>query len=550
MVLINESEISKIKYLIEFDTKKTLFENTTPQFSQQQLDQAKKKITDERQKNAQLIYNELLKAFDRDNDKDLKDWDGTDEPGALKAINKIKYREELDYIEYLVKKQGQFKSLKDWLNSEMSDWDSEYGDIWNRLQKLGYLGRNTNYLYKVAGTMFKYSALGVLANLGENIINSVRNWTLEDWINWMRDAVNGTLGSIGLAMLNAIPVAGQIINFLANGLVAVGGAYQKFSSKTIGWFQFIIDGASAILSILGSSLLMKPLKVAFKSAGTLKKVNTLSDLLTSLKSKFPSIGKTINKIIQGGASAINSIISNAKKGIDLLIKQIPMAEKILGGFKSMIAKAKSWLDNMINEMTRIFTTETGETLGKEGGKKLASNLALTFVGKGVCKNGSCVAKWGKVQMRKLIQRASTNTVIMSGLKEAEKELITAVQKAIQPYALKPLAEVRPFFCSPKYGNWRKQQNDGSGLEPAYHEHWCTAFDYLTTAAVLATETVIKKDKFKKGEKIDPNLNKITQNVQKAEKSLKMGKAGTQVIKGTDEKTAEIQSSEEEKNKQT
>jgi len=113
-----------------------------------------------------------------------------------------------------------------------------------------------------------------------------------------------------------------------------------------------------------------------------------------------------------------------------------------------------------------------------------------------------------------------------------------------------LAEVRPFFCSPKYGNWRKQQNDGSGLEPAYHEHWCTAFDYLTTAAVLATETVIKKDKFKKGEKIDPNLNKITQNVQKAEKSLKMGKAGTQVIKGTDEKTAEIQSSEEEKNKQT
>jgi len=71
MVLINESEISKIKYLIEFDTKKTLFENTTPQFSQQQLDQAKKKITDERQKNAQLIYNELLKAFDRDNDKDL-----------------------------------------------------------------------------------------------------------------------------------------------------------------------------------------------------------------------------------------------------------------------------------------------------------------------------------------------------------------------------------------------------------------------------------------------------------------------------------------------
>jgi hypothetical protein len=550
MVLIQDSEINKIKYLMRFDVNKTLTENTTPQYTQQQLDAAKKKITTDRQKNAQLIYNEIKKSFDRDNDGDLKDNDFTDESGALAAINKIKYKEELDYIEYLVKKQGQYKSLKEWLNDEMSDWDSEYGDIWSKLQGLGYLGRNTNYVLKVAGFMFKYSIYGVLANLGENVISTVRDWGLDDWINWMRDAVNGVLGTIGLAVLNAIPVAGQLINFLANGLVAVGGAYQLFSSKVIGWFQFVIDAASAILSILGSQVLMKPFKVAFKASPALQKVNKLGDLLTQLKSKFPSVGNGLKVIGQKGASAITSIISATQKGLDLLIKHIPFAGKIFNYIKGLLTKATGWLKSFTDDVV----ISTGEVAGKKVATKTASKLTSSLLGKidDIYKNGKYLTKWGRVNIRKGISMLSTNKYWMSGLQEAEKEFITFIQKKISSYATENISTVRPYFCSGNYGKWRKKETaaaastglvaGGLGTDG---EAWCTGFDFVLSSAIIGSELYRKGNKIKKYKK-DTDLNQTANTIKKIEQTAKNVKAGTKITQGSVENIDKLTKDNEDK----
>ena len=46
-----------------------------------------------------------MKAFDVDGDKDLKDYDGTNETNALKAIKKIKNKETLEYNKSLLNRK-------------------------------------------------------------------------------------------------------------------------------------------------------------------------------------------------------------------------------------------------------------------------------------------------------------------------------------------------------------------------------------------------------------------------------------------------------------
>ena len=143
--------------------------------SPQQIEaQAKAKINAIAQKEAQEIYNSIKSAFDMDGDGDLRDWDGTNESTALKAIRKISSKETLNLLNKLISKQGQYSGLKDWVNDEMSDFDSEYGDIWTKLESLGYSGQNKNILYKIAG----YSPVGLVVKGVDKGIDALRSMSI------------------------------------------------------------------------------------------------------------------------------------------------------------------------------------------------------------------------------------------------------------------------------------------------------------------------------------------------------------------------------------
>ena len=113
-VLLLSEEINRINFLMNFDSSKVVSEqkivslpnvilNEAPpqqkpqpqqQLTTQQIQAAKQKIQAAANKQAQQIFNELLKAFDMDGDKDLRDSDGTNEGLALTAIKKIKNRNQ------------------------------------------------------------------------------------------------------------------------------------------------------------------------------------------------------------------------------------------------------------------------------------------------------------------------------------------------------------------------------------------------------------------------------------------------------------------------
>jgi len=454
------SEVNKIKYLMEYDTSKTLFENTTPQYSQEQLNAAKKKITTERQKNAQLIYNELKKAFDRDNDGDLTDWDNTDETGALRAINKIKYREELDHIEYLVKKQGQYKSLRAWLNSEMSDWDSEYGDIWNKLQGLGYLGRNTNYLYQVAGTMFKYSLVGVLANLGENVINEVRNWSLDDWIEAFRGFLGGVAGGVAQAVLASFAPIGNAINLGMNAFLFICDWIQKaMNSANFSWFNVILDAFGTILGVLGLRAALKPVQAA---ASALKKVSSLDELLRAANSKFPAIidffKKYAGKLIGYGGKFVTLI----NDFLTWLVSKVPFISKMIETIKPWVGKVGGYLKQVSDSILSVIGTTA---------KNVGSNIAKA-ISKSICANGKCLQNYGKTVINS-IYGALSKSAFYAGYEQAEKELFKWVIETIGTYGTSKVEDVRPYFCDASYANWRKTEASKRKIP---ENLMCNAFD--------------------------------------------------------------------------
>ena len=145
-------------------------QNLTPQ----QIQVAKQKIQQVSTKAANSIFQELMKAFDMDGDRVLTDNDGTNEKSAIAAIQKIKNRETLDALNKRIAVTKQYKDLKSWLNAEMSDFDAEYGQIWAKLEKMGYAGANRNALLQYAGT----TGVGQLVKSGDKKNDKLRGMSL------------------------------------------------------------------------------------------------------------------------------------------------------------------------------------------------------------------------------------------------------------------------------------------------------------------------------------------------------------------------------------
>ncbi len=154
--ILNE-EVNRINFLMNYDSSKLVTEqksyntnyinileaptpkpgaNQPAKLTPQQIQASKQKIQQQATKTANSIFQELMKALDMDGDRVLTDYDGTNEGLALAAIKKIKNKETLEALNKRIAMTKQYKNLKSWLNAEMSDFDSEYGQIWAKLQKL------------------------------------------------------------------------------------------------------------------------------------------------------------------------------------------------------------------------------------------------------------------------------------------------------------------------------------------------------------------------------------------------------------------------------
>jgi hypothetical protein len=91
------------------------------------------------ERKADLVYTNLIKAFDYDNDGVDNDWDGTHEDLAAKAVEMIDSREVLELVNKKVIARGYYSDIASWFKDEMSSIDPyEYDRVVNKLNALGY----------------------------------------------------------------------------------------------------------------------------------------------------------------------------------------------------------------------------------------------------------------------------------------------------------------------------------------------------------------------------------------------------------------------------
>lgn len=337
--------------------------------SQQQLNAAKAKINAAAQKEASSIYNEIKRAFDMDGDGDLSDWDGTNESGALVAIRKIKSKETLNLINQMIAKQGQFSSLKSWVNDEMSDFDSEYGDIWRKLESLGYSGQNKNILYKIAG----YTPVGWAVKGIDKGIDALRSMTLEDIMEGFRGIVGGVAGTVAQIIIGFTGPIGSGIILAINGVLLAWDIYQlSTGSQKFSWFNLIMD-------LLGTTLAGAGLKAALKPAqAVLQAEKTLPGFFGKMAQKFPDtfkffkgVGSTIAK---GGEFVVNLF----KKGVAFITKWIPWLKPMLAPIERGLGK----LGGIIGDILTSLKGAGGKVVAKVGSQitGASAKIASTKVG--------------------------------------------------------------------------------------------------------------------------------------------------------------------------
>ena len=379
-------EINRINFLMNFDTNKSfedqnvtqiseeyLFEDpkTQPQQKQgqqqltpEQIQAAKQKIQASANKTAYAIFGELMKAFDMDGDKDLKDNDGTNEGAALAAIKKIRNKETLDALNKYIANWKQYPNLKTWLNAEMSDFDGEYGDIWNKLEKMGYAGANRNILLKVAG----YTPVGMLIKGADKAIDKLRSLSFEQIMEGFREIVGGAVGTIGTLILSVVP-GGQIANALIFGALFAFDIYQ-FGKGKGEWFNTILDGLSMILAGIGAA--MTPAKTAL--AGE----KTAVSFFQKMAQKFPKIFAFFQNIGGKIVSGANKITGLINQGVQWLAKTFPFLAKALGVLKGVIGKVSGFLTS-IEEGIKSGAKAVGKVVGKTAIAQTAKSY-LTSIG--------------------------------------------------------------------------------------------------------------------------------------------------------------------------
>ena len=341
-----------------FEQKKPVTPVTPAQPTQVQLDLAKTKINNLALKEATTIYNQIKSSFDMDGDGDFTDWDGTNETNALAAIKKITSKETLNLINNMIAKQGQFNSLKSWINSEMSDFDSEYGSIWEKLESLGYSGQNKNILYKLAG----YTPIGLIAKGVDKGIDYLRSLSLEDIMEGFRGIVSGVAGTVAQIIISFTGPIGAGIILAINGVLLAWDIYQLSSgSAKFSWFNLIMD-------LLGTTMAGASLKAALKPAQlVLQAEKTLPGFFGKMAQKFPTIFEFFKKVgsIIGGAAKF--VVNLFQKGFAFIIKYIPFLKTMLAPIEKGLGKLGGLIGDILNSL-------------KGAGGKLATTIGSKITG--------------------------------------------------------------------------------------------------------------------------------------------------------------------------
>lgn len=411
-------DVSRIKFLMGYDSSKLFSEhidyntndyiiseqnppapkpaqpkqpaqNLTPQ----QIQAAKQKIQQVSTKAANSIFQELMKAFDMDGDRVLTDYDGTNERSAIAAIQKIRNRETLDALNRRVAMTKQFKDLKSWLNAEMSDFDAEYGQIWSKLEKMGYAGANRNVLLQYAGQ----TGVGQLVKSADKAIDQLRGMSFEDIMEGLRNIVNGAGGSIAQILIGAIPGIGQASVALLNGILFGWDMVQKSTgSKKFSWFNAVSDLLSTLLSFIPGGKATTAELQAAKPA--LEGATTLPSFFSIMSKNFPGLAKIFKSI--GGKIATwgGSAVSGIRKGVSWLVSKLPFlknlgatVEKALSGVGGFLQSLSSAVTGTVTKAVSGFAksvpkaykatsylTNYGKTLTKNMGKGVFSKLETTL----------------------------------------------------------------------------------------------------------------------------------------------------------------------------
>lgn len=531
-------DISRIKFLMGHDSSKFFSEqigyNTnsniiseqtkvvpakqpTQNLTPQQIQVAKQKIQQVSTKAANSIFQELMKAFDMDGDRVLNDWDGTNEKLAVAAIQKIRNRETLDALNKRIAMTKQYKDLKSWLNAEMSDFDGEYGQIWAKLEKMGYAGANRNVLLQYAGK----TGVGQLVKSADKAIDQLRGMSLEDIMEGIRGIVGGVIGTVGQIIIGAIPGFGQGAVALLNGLLFGWDMYQKsVGSAKFSWFNAVSDFLSTVLSFIpGGKATTGELAAAKPS---LAGATDLPTFFVKLSQNFPTLAKMFKSISGKLATWGGAAISGIRKGVSWLVSKLPFLKNL----SSTIEKALSGIGGFLKNLA---SAAAGTT------KQVATKVASTFAARvpTIYKSTTYLAQFGKNTVKSLGRNLLAKLETKVGRKVIEELDKAAVDKIEQFLWSKgenlTVDQARPIVC--KWGSV-----------------YCTTFDIVSNGIFVAKsgkDAIKTVGKATKNRKQLTNLNalatKVKKGTQYAKTVTKATKQGVKAVEKGQKGYAQVQS---------
>jgi len=294
---------------------------------------------------------------------------GTDEVLAKKTIFMIKDKQTLDFINSLIAKQitpkyPKIKSLKDWINDEMSDIDrNSYKALWDHLGKLGYKGYNKNDFLAATG---KGDVVG-MAKAGFT-------WLKEKGLPWFFEKLREALGSTVGAVLQ------QLLDYTGIGAIGVSILWavltifdtSQLASGVGSWAKLFFS----VLGLLTAGALAKTvggfLKPFFSSTG-----GKLSSFFASIAEK-PWFVKYIKPITGWIGSKIGQASSLLTQAGEWVVKKL--GATTIGKY---VGKAAQWLQSISEGIVKWAGFESKQTtayLAKKDlqnqGKKLASKAIL------------------------------------------------------------------------------------------------------------------------------------------------------------------------------
>jgi hypothetical protein len=294
------------------------------------------KIKEETESVATDVLAKLKTAFDQDSDGVYDDYDGTNESGALAAVNLITTKNILDRVNQLIAASAKpYGSLKDWINDEMSDIDRDtYKAMWDRLGKLGYKGYVQNDFLAATG---KGDIVG-MAKAGFN-------WLKEKGIPWfmekLRDALGSTAGAVLQSLLDmtGIGAIGVSVLWAALTLFDVwqissgAGAWAKLFFSVIGLLS-----AGALAKTVGTFL--KPL---FGAGGG----GTIGSFFSGIANK-PWFIKYIKPVVGWIGGKIGEAASLLTQAGEWVVKKL--GATVIGG---MVTKAVQWLKTIAESIVKF-----------------------------------------------------------------------------------------------------------------------------------------------------------------------------------------------------